>query len=78
VEAGVGFSVFMIAMLIAQYSWGILSDYLPRKYTLTIFVRPCWLCLLIYPDFSNEPSGHICGGRVNGFFQMQLQQRFLH
>jgi MFS family permease len=35
VEAGVGFSVFMIAGFFGQYLWGILSDYFPRKYILT-------------------------------------------
>ncbi|MGD0645291.1 MAG: MFS transporter [Candidatus Bathyarchaeia archaeon] len=35
VEAGFGFSVYMISVFFGQYLWGILSDYFPRKYVLT-------------------------------------------
>ncbi len=35
IEAGVGFSVFMLTILFGQYLWGALSDYVPRKFILT-------------------------------------------
>jgi len=57
VEAGVGFSVFMIAVLIGQYLWGILSDYLPRIYILSICTSLLAIFTYVFLTFRMDQIG---------------------
>ena len=44
VAAGGAFSIFMIANMIGGYTWGFISDHVPRKYVLSI-------CSILYAVF---------------------------
>jgi sugar phosphate permease len=43
-EAGGAFSIFSIAMMAGGYVWGFISDYVPRKYVVT-------MCSILYAMF---------------------------